>query len=586
MADKFDFSGYATKCGIKCSDGRTILKHAFKDCHGKKVPLVWQHNHQDPENVLGHAVLENREDGVYAQCTFNTTATAQQAKSLVKHGDITALSIYANQLVQKGKAVVHGMIREVSLVLAGANPEACIDNLCLEHGDDFDTESEDQAIIYMGGQLKHSDDGEDELEHATDNRTIAEVFNTLDTSQKTAVYAMLAHALGGDEDIEQSDDDSDSIEHSNEGDTTMKKNVFDQTEEAKTPKLSLTHAQMREILVTAQKTGSLREAFFAHSAIADIMHDGVAGVDYGITDIDILFPDPRTLQTTPDWIKREKAWASALFTAVHKSPFSRIKTIHADITADEARARGYITGNRKIEQVFPLLKRTTTPTTVYKKQKLDRDDVVDITDFDVVAWLKAEMRVMLDEELSRAILIGDGRDVTDESKINEDNIRPIYKDDELYAHHVILNADLTPVDIMDEIVRAQRFYKGTGRPSFWTTSETVTDMLLSRDTVGRKIYPTEAEVNAAMRVTTTHEVEVMEGITRVDPVSGDTLKLIGILVNPTDYNIGADRGGQIGMFDDFDIDYNQYKYLIETRCSGALIKPKSALIIEQKVAAG
>lgn len=571
---KFDFSGYATKVDLKCADGRVIRKDAFKHNDGETVPLVWQHMHNDPNNVLGHALLENREDGVYAYCLFNDSEAGKQAKLLVQHGDINALSIHANQLQQKGSNVLHGQIREVSLVLAGANPGARIDNVEIRHTDGTYDTDDSEAIIYTGEDLSLEDV---EFEHADseDGKTMKDVFDTLNEEQKNVVYAMIAHALGGnEEEIEQSadEDDEDTINHSNKGGKgTMKKNVFDSKDDGKEKKNVLTHSQIQAIFADAKKCGSLKEAFLEHAGT------------YGIDNIDILFPDAQTITNSPDFIKRETEWVAGVLSGTRHTPFSRIKSVTADITADEARAKGYITGNEKTEEVFGLLKRETTPTTIYKKQKLDRDDIIDITDLDVVAWLKAEMRVMLDEELARAVLIGDGRDVLSPDKINESKIRPIYKDDDLYAHKVLIDADADTLDIMDEIVRARVNYKGSGNPVLYTTNTILTNMLLIRDTTGHRLFKTKAEVESALMVSKIVEVEVMENQSRVD--GADTIDLIGLLVNLKDYSLGADKGGQVSMFDDFDIDYNQYKYLLETRCSGALTKPKSALVIEKVRAA-
>lgn len=588
MKKKFDFSGYATKVDLKCADGRIIRKDAFKHNNGQTVPLVWQHIHNDPTNVLGHAYLENREDGVYAYCKFNETEAGKNAKILVEHGDITALSIHANQLKQKGNDVLHGVIREVSLVLAGANPGALIDNLSIQHGDGKYETDDTEAIIYTGDKISLT-----ELEHEDkgSNKTIKDVFETLNEEQKEVVYAMIAEALDhsatdGDEEGEKEDekegsddkkdDTQNKMEHSDKGGKVMKKNVFDKSkgEEGKEQKkATLTHSQLQTILADAQKCGSLKEAFLTHVQT------------YGIENIDYLFPDAKTVTPTPDFIKREMGWVPGVIGGTTHTPFSRIKSTAADITADEARALGYVKGSLKKEEVISLLKRTTTPTTVYKKQKLDRDDIIDITDLDIVAWLKAEMRMMLDEELARAVLVGDGRDSESEDKINEANIRPIYKDDNMYSHHVEIESDADTFDIVEAIIRARINYKGSGNPTLYTTPTRLTDMLLLKDTTGRRLYNTEAELASALRVSKIVEVPVMEGLTRENE-DEELLDLIGIIVNLKDYVMGADKGGQVSMFDDFDIDYNQYKYLIETRCSGALVHPKSALVIEQKQAQG
>ena len=560
--EKFDFSGWATKANLKCSDGRTIMKDAFKDNDGKSVPLVWNHQHNDPTNVLGHALLQNRDEGVYAYCTFNDSEAGKTGKLLVQHGDVCALSIWANQLKQNLNNVVHGNIREVSLVLAGANPGAFIDSIIM-HGE----ESDEDAIIYTGEDivLSHSNESEDKKMDETDKNvetnkeeTVADVFNTLSEKQKNVVYAIIGQAL---EEGEESDNEE------SEGGNEMKHNVFDQTEEKKNDVLS--HDAMNAIISDGKRFGSLKESFLAH---AD---------EYGIKQIDYLFPEAESLNNPPEFIKRETDWVSKVMNGVHRTPFSRIKSSFADITADEARAKGYIKGNLKKEEVFTLLKRSTTPTTIYKKQKLDRDDIIDITDFDVVAWLKSEMRMMLNEEIARAILIGDGRLSSSDDKINEQNIRPIASDAELYSVRVPVNvaASATTDDkakaMIRSAVKARKEYKGSGNPTFFTTEDWLTDALLLEDTMGHRLYKNESDVAAAMRVSNIVTVPVMEGAK--GPNGGD---LIGIIVNLNDYNVGADKGGAINMFDDFDIDYNQQKYLIETRCSGALTKPYSALVLE------
>ena len=560
--EKFDFSGWATKANLKCSDGRTIMKDAFKDNDGKSVPLVWNHQHNDPTNVLGHALLQNRDEGVYAYCTFNDSEAGKTGKLLVQHGDVCALSIWANQLKQNLNNVVHGNIREVSLVLAGANPGAFIDSIIM-HGE----ESDEDAIIYTGEDivLSHSNESEDKKMDETDKNvetnkeeTVADVFNTLSEKQKNVVYAIIGQAL---EEGEESDNEE------SEGGNEMKHNVFDQTEEKKNDVLS--HDAMNTIISDGKRFGSLKESFLAH---AD---------EYGIKQIDYLFPEAESLNNPPEFIKRETDWVSKVMNGVHRTPFSRIKSSFADITADEARAKGYIKGNLKKEEVFTLLKRSTTPTTIYKKQKLDRDDIIDITDFDVVAWLKSEMRMMLNEEIARAILIGDGRLSSSDDKINEQNIRPIASDAELYSVRVPVHvaASATTDDkakaMIRAAVKARKEYKGSGNPTFFTTEDWLTDALLLEDTMGHRLYKNESDVAAAMRVSNIVTVPVMEGVR--GPNGGD---LIGIIVNLNDYNVGADKGGAINMFDDFDIDYNQQKYLIETRCSGALTKPYSALVLE------
>ena len=565
--EKFDFSGWATKANIRCSDGLTIMKDAFKHNDGKVVPLVWNHDHNDPFNVLGHAMLENREDGVYAYCTFNEdTEQGRNAKSLVEHGDVVSLSIFANKLKKQGENVVHGEIREVSLVLAGANPGATIESV-IRHGE----ESDEDAIIYMneGITLNHAEEKAEEKEDTKmaeekKDKTIAEVFDTLNEEQKTAVYAIISQIM---------DDSGEEDDNKEEEKPEMKHNVFDsETKNEET----LSHDAMTTIINDGKRYGSLKESFLAH---AD---------EYGIKTIDYLFPEATNLNPTPEFIKREMGWVSTVMNGVHHTPFSRIKSMFADITEDEARAKGYIKGKLKKEEVFSLLKRTTNPTTIYKKQKLDRDDVVDITDFDVIAWLKSEMRMMLDEEIARAILVGDGRLSSSDDKINEDCIRPIWKDADLYTIKRTMTVtsaadkDIAS-DFIDEVVRGMADYKGSGSPICFMTEALLTECLLLKDKNGIRIYKDVNEIATAMRVSRIITVPVMEGLTRTS--GSDTLTLKAIVVNLNDYNVGADKGGSINMFDDFDIDYNQQKYLIETRCSGALTKPHSAIVLETKVSA-
>ena len=565
--EKFDFSGWATKANIRCSDGLTIMKDAFKHNDGKVVPLVWNHDHNDPFNVLGHAMLENRDDGVYAYCTFNEdTEQGRNAKSLVEHGDVVSLSIFANKLKKQGENVVHGEIREVSLVLAGANPGATIESV-IRHGE----ESDEDAIIYMneGITLNHAEEKAEEKEDTKmaeekKDKTIAEVFDTLNEEQKTAVYAIISQIM---------DDSGEEDDNEEEEKPEMKHNVFDsETNNEET----LSHDAMTTIINDGKRYGSLKESFLAH---AD---------EYGIKTIDYLFPEATNLNPTPEFIKREMGWVSTVMNGVHHTPFSRIKSMFADITEDEARAKGYIKGKLKKEEVFSLLKRTTNPTTIYKKQKLDRDDVVDITDFDVIAWLKSEMRMMLDEEIARAILVGDGRLSSSDDKINEDCIRPIWKDADLYTiKRTMTVASAADKDIasdfIDEVVRGMADYKGSGSPICFMTEALLTECLLLKDKNGIRIYKDVNEIATAMRVSRIITVPVMEGLTRTS--GSDTLTLKAIVVNLNDYNVGADKGGSINMFDDFDIDYNQQKYLIETRCSGALTKPHSAIVLETKVSA-
>ena len=626
MGKKFDFGGWATRANLLCSDGRIIRENAFEECDGKRVPLVWNHQHNDPDAVLGHALLENRGDGVYAYCTFNDTQAGQNAKLLVQHGDVDQLSIYANKLKQQGRDVIHGVIREVSLVLAGANSGARIDSVVM-HSDD----SYEEGYIYSGEflddveSIEHADKeqkGEPEMaeetkkQEANDNseKTVADVFNTLTDEQKTVVYAIIGQALeeassgtsdgaSEKEEIKHSkegsdpknddektvadvfntltdeqktvvyaiigqaleDNDEDDVEEDEGGNDDMKHNVFDK-ETANDEVLS--HSEMLEIMEDAKRGGSLADAVLQH----------------GIEHIDYLFPDAKTMDTTPGFIKRDDTWVGDVMNGVHKTPFSRIKSIFADITEADARAKGYIKGNLKTEELFTLLKRTTTPTTIYKKQKLDRDDVIDITDFDVVAWLKTEMRMMLNEEIARAILVGDGRSSSSNDKINEQNVRPIWTDDDVYTVKAAINVTSSTSDdekakgFIKACKKSRKDYKGSGNPVMFMSEDMLTDCLLLEDTNQRVIYDTVDKLATALRVSKIVTVPVMDGLTRV--VGPNTHTLAGIYVNLTDYNVGADKGGAVNMFDDFDIDYNQMKYLIETRCSGALTKPYSAVAIE------
>lgn len=572
---KYDFSGWATRNNIKCSDGRTILKDAFKQHDGQTVPLVWNHQHNESANVLGHAVLENRDEGVYAYCTFNDTEAGKNAKLLVEHGDVTALSIYANQLKQKGSNVMHGTIREVSLVLAGANPGAFIDSV-IRHGEFC----EDEAVIYTGEELtlQHADGpsdkadekdkkGDDEVDN--NEKTIKDVVDSMSEEQKNVLYALVGQALEGKEMAQSAIEENENNIEEDGGEQEMKHNVFEGKETENKDVLS--HDAMETILKDAKRYGSLKESFLAHAE------------SYGIKDIEWLFPDAKNVNMPPDFIKRDDSYVQKVMRGVHHVPFSRIKSMHADITADEARAKGYMKGKRKKEEVFTLLKRTTTPTTIYKKQKLDRDDVVDITDFDVVAWLKMEMRMMLDEEIARAILVGDGRLADSDDKINETCIRPISKDDDLYCVKapVAVAAAATEDDIakafIKTVIKSRKEYKGSGSPTLFTTEDVITSCLLLEDKNGRVIYDTVDKLATALRVKEIVAVEVMEGAkTKVETVEKP---LMAILVNLVDYYVGADKGGAVNMFDDFDIDYNQQKYLMETRCSGALVKPYSAVAV-------
>lgn len=595
MDKNYDFSGWASRNNLKCSDGRIIVRDAFKDDDGEVRPLVWNHQHNDPTNVLGHALLENRPEGMYVYGTFNDTENGQNAKRLVEHGDVTALSIFANQLHQDGPNVLHGAIREVSLVLAGANPGAFIDSV-IAHGDS----SDECAIIYTGEEISlfHSEDEEESglndsfetdneepsISHADsenvanekkdvaesnssdqneDGETVADVYNTLSEKQKTVVHYMLGKALEDDNNYDENDEG---------GKEEMKHNVFENDNVKQENVLS--HDAMTTIIGDAKRYGSMKESFLAHAAT------------YGIDPVDYLFPDVKNVTNTPIFIQRDTSWVKDLMGAVHRTPFSRIKSLFADITEDDARAKGYIKGNMKKEEFFSLIKRTTTPTTVYKKQKMDRDDVIDIVDFDVIAWLKSEMRMMLDEELARAALVGDGRLASSDDKINEQNIRPIWTDDDLFTikARFTVSGSATEDDkakaFIRQAIKARKNYKGSGNPILFTTEDVLTDCLLLTDEMGRDLYETVDKLATKLRVSKIVTVEVMEGLTR--QVDSDTYTLYGIIVNPADYNIGADKGGAVNMFDDFDIDYNQQKYLIETRCSGALIKPYSAIALELK----
>lgn len=576
---KYDFSGWATKNNIKCSDGRTILKDAFKQHDGQTVPLVWNHQHNESANVLGHAVLENRDEGVYAYCTFNDTEAGKNAKLLVEHGDVTALSIYANQLKQKGSNVMHGIIREVSLVLAGANPGAFIDSV-IRHGEFCD----DEAVIYTGEELtlQHADDNTSDKEDKVDEKdkkgddkvdnkekTIKDVVDSMSEEQKNVLYALVGQALEGKEMAQSAIEENENNIEEDGGEQEMKHNVFEGKETENKDVLS--HDAMETILKDAKRYGSLKESFLAHAE------------SYGIKDIEWLFPDAKNVNMPPDFIKRDDSYVQKVMRGVHHVPFSRIKSMHANITADEARAKGYIKGKRKKEEVFTLLKRTTTPTTIYKKQKLDRDDVVDITDFDVVAWLKMEMRMMLDEEIARAILVGDGRLPDSDDKVNETCIRPIASDDDLYCVKapVAVAAAATEDDIakafIKTVIKSRKEYKGSGSPTLFTTEDVITGCLLLEDKNGRVIYDTVDKLATALRVKEIVPVEVME--TAKTKVNSVEKPLLAIMVNLTDYYVGADKGGSVNMFDDFDIDYNQQKYLMETRCSGALVKPYSAVAV-------
>lgn len=591
MGFKYDFSGWATKNDLLCSDGRTIRRDAFKDNDGKVVPLVWNHDHTDPSNVLGHALLKNVADGVYAYGSFNSNPKAIEAATLLAHGDIKALSIWANKLQQRGGDVLHGDIKEVSLVLAGANPAAIIDSVMV-HGE----ESDEEAIIYTGerichssGELKdeaeeteetveHADDKADEPKKLDDDETVVDVFETLSEKQKNVVYALIAEIISRNKGKENEDN--------KEEDSVMKHNVFEQQNGDQQENV-LCHDDVKAAFDDAKRYGSLKDSFVAHG-LNEVTYMAHADGDYGIKNIDYLFPEARNVNNTIDFIKREDSWVRDFMSRVHRSPFSRIKSVHANITEDEARAKGYIKGNMKKEEVFTLLKRSTTPTTVYKKQKLDRDDVLDITDLDTVALVKGEMRGMLDEEIARAALVGDGRSASDDDKINEVNIRPIWTDADLYSIKVPITVaagdddNKKATNFIRAAIKSRKNFRGSGTPVLYTTEDMLSDMLLLTDTTGRDIYDTVEKLCKKLRVSEIITVPVMEGLTR--QVESKTRTLAGIIVNLQDYNIGADKGGSINMFEDFDIDYNQMKYLIETRCSGALTKPYSAMVLEFETA--
>lgn len=582
MAVKCDFSGVATKYNVMCSDGRKICKGAFDECNGKRLPLVWQHQHNDPENVLGHAVLETRDDCVYAYATFNDSENGRHAKLLVEHGDINSLSIYANQLKQRGSDVIHGVIREVSLVLAGANPGALIDNVAIAHGDGSSELIEDAAVIYFGEELRHADESED----SDDGETVGDVFDTLTEKQKNVVYAIIAEAVGDDGDGE----DDEEMAQSGMEDGIVKKNVFEELGSGAQQKQenTLSHADFSAIIKTAQDNKmTLSEAYKQYALAHDMdpVAPGIAGVDYGVANLELLFPEYQNVRSQPDVIARDDAWVSTILNGANKTPFARIKTWWFDITADVARARGYRKGHLKKEEVVKLAQRVTGPTTIYKKQRLDRDDIIDITNFDIVAWLKQEMQKMLREEIARAVLISDGRPIMkadgtpNEDKIEEDCIRPIYKENELYAYHVEVPMSGADNDVykamIDQIYVSMGDYKGSGSPTFFTTREHHIKLRKVHDQIDRRLYNTDAELATALGVGSIVDVPVLEGIK--DEQGHD---LIGIIVNMADYTIGTNRGGQTAFFDDFDIDYNQYKYLYETRLSGALTRPDSAIIVE------
>lgn len=615
MPTGYDFCGWASKNDLLCSDGRTIRRGAFANDDGKKVPMVYQHQHTSIDNVLGHAILENRNEGMYAYCYLNESDTGKMAKELVRHGDICAMSIYANKLKQIGNDVVHGEIKEVSLVLAAANPGAAIESVVLEHSDGS---TEEEAIIYSGEdtQYKILSHAESSTQTSSD-KTVNDILNNMSEAKKNVLYYMLAKVSETDEEAEDDDviEDSDirhadvsggrtiqdifdtftsdekkvaffligqaikesgsmeqsdipNIDDESEENETMKHNVFENNQ-VDNDETVLSHAEIEEIFRDTKQYGTLKNSALAH----------------GITNIEYLFPDAKTVTPTPELIKRNDDWVSKVMGAVHRTPFSRIKSTAANLTEEDARAKGYMKGKLKKDEVFSLLKRTTEPTTIYKKQKLDRDDVVDITDFDVVAWIKSEMRMMLNEEIARAILIGDGRLTSSDDKIPEDHIRPVAFDSELYTVpiEVTVAAQATDDDkakaIIRSIIKGRKEYKGSGNPVMYTTEDVLTDMLLMEDKMGRVVYDSVTKLATALRVSEIVTVPVMEGL---KDSQGNAV--IAVIVNLADYNVGADRGGEVNMFDDFDIDYNAMKYLIETRCSGALTKPYSALAVKLKTA--
>lgn len=581
IPEKYDFAGWATKNDIRCADGRVIRKGAFKIARNTKVPLVYNHEHGDINSVLGHAWLEERDEGIYAYGVFNNTQAGQNAKESVRNGDITSLSIYANNLSHEGRDVIHGAIREVSLVLAGANPGAFIEST-LAHGLPMQDE-DDEAIFYSGDEivLYHSETKIEEKKDVKDDKkgkTVADIYNDFTDEQKEVVAIIVGQAVADSQEEKENDEG---------GDETMKHSVFDNETKEYGPILS--HSEIKAIFDDAKKCGSLRDAVknFEENAGGTLMHSidktgmttATGTQTYGFNDPSMLFPDYKSLNNPPEWLSRNMDWVAKVMGGVRHTPFSRIKSVYADITEDDARAKGYIKGKQKKEEVFTTLKRTTDPQTVYKLQKMDRDDILDITDFDVVAWIRAEMRVMLNEEIARAILIGDGRLSDSDYKIQESHIRPIVKDVPLFnvkvSVKVASSADQQTIskETINAIIRARKQYKGSGNPTFFTTEDVLTEMLLLEDGIGHKLYKTEAELATTLRVSSIVTVEPMEG------QKVDDKPLLGVIVNLTDYNVGADKGGDINTFDDFDIKFNQYLYLIETRISGALVKPFSALTI-------
>ena len=572
--EKYDFSGWATRNDIRCSDGRTIRRGAFAEQDGTTVPLVWNHNHVDADNVLGHAILENRDQGVYAYCFFNDTKQGNNAKELVTHGDICSLSIFANQLKQNGGDVIHGAIREVSLVLAGANPGAKIENI-MAHGDN----SEEEAIIYNDSDeinLAHSEEKE-KMEEENKEKTVKDVIDSMTEEQRNVMYALIGEAIESTKN--ESDDDQ-----SNEEENQMKHNAFENEDQNKKEENeTLSHSEFMEIVSEAKRKGSMKDAFLEHN-ITEIPY-----LAHSITNVGNLFPESKAVSRVPEIVDRDQTWVGNVMASVKHTPFSRVKSFYANITADEARAKGYVKGAKKVEEVITALKRTTDPQTVYKLQKMDRDDIIDITDFDVVAWLKGEMRGKLDEEIARAILIGDGRSSSDADKVDPLKIRPVYQDDATYTIKRILTRAAGADDsafakaFIKDVVKSRKEYKGSGNPTLYTTEDMLTSMLLIEDTTGRVIYDTIEKLKTALRVRDIVTVPVMENVGREDTGAKKKWNLLGVLVNLSDYNVGADKGGSVNMFDDFDINYNKYEYLIETRCSGALVKPYSAITFEEEI---
>lgn len=589
---EYDFCGWATKNDLKCADGRVIRKNAFKGNDGKTVPLVWNHQHGSAENVLGHAMLKNKNDGVYAYCKFNATNAGKHAKEMVKHGDVTNLSILANNLVQDGPDVKHGVIREVSLVLAGANPGAFVESVMM-HGEPMDID-EEEGIFYtdesISSYLQHAEDGEDsdddddeEEEDEMKGKTIAQIIDGMTEEQKQAMAVVIGQAVedakGGGEDEEDEEDE--------EEDEEVRHSIFDEDDVNESG--YLTHADFVEIMTNAKRVGTFKEALRDFCEDRGVLMHGInidttgmttatGNQQYAFNDPDMLFPEYKSVNGgAPEWLSRNMDWVNVVMNGVHHTPFSRVKTTYADITEDDARARGYLKGNMKKEEFFTIMKRTTDPQTIYKKQKIDRDDMLDITDFDVIMWLKAEMRLMLNEEIARAILIGDGRSTDSDDKIKEDHIRPIAKEQPLFNTVVEVaagaNEGETAKNTINAAIRARKNYKGSGNPMMFTTEDVVTEMLLLEDKNGHKLYKTIEELTTALRVSRIVTVEVMEN------QKVNEKELIGIIVNLSDYNVGADKGGDINTFEQFDIDYNQQKYLIETRISGALIKPFSAITL-------